>query len=102
MIGAVIEWVEYIVEMSTRTDPEAEDLISLLMFPEGEPMSAEDLIYETMLILVGGDETTRHVMSGGLEALLLHPEQFEALKHDRSLLPGAIEEMLRWSRRCAA
>ena len=97
VIGAVIEWVEYIVgEMSTRTDPEAEDLISLLMFPEGEPMSAEDLIYETMLILVGGDETTRHVMSGGLEALLLHPEQFEALKHDRSLLPGAIEEMLRW------
>ncbi|MGB0501077.1 MAG: cytochrome P450, partial [Acidimicrobiales bacterium] len=90
VIGAVIEWVEYIVgEMSTRTDPEAEDLISLLMFPEGEPMSAEDLIYETMLILVGGDETTRHVMSGGLEALLLHPEQFEALKHDRSLLPGA-------------
>ena len=59
--------------MSTRTDPEAEDLISLLMFPEGEPMSAEDLIYETMLILVGGDETTRHVMSGGLEALLLQP-----------------------------
>jgi cytochrome P450 family 142 subfamily A polypeptide 1 len=97
VISAVIEWVEYIVgEMSTRTDPEAEDLISLLMFPEGEPMSAEDLIYETMLILVGGDETTRHVMSGGLEALLLHPEQFEALKHDRSLLPGAIEEMLRW------
>ena len=97
VIGAVIEWVEYIVgEMSTRTDPEAEDLISLLMFPEGEPMSAEDLIYETMLILVGGDETTRHVMSGGLEALLLHPEQFEALKHDHSLLPGAIEEMLRW------
>ena len=70
------------------------------MFPEGELMSAEDLIYETMLILVGGDETTRHVMSGGLEALLLHPEQFEALKHDRSLL-RAIEEMLRGSRRCA-
>ncbi|MEM8705759.1 MAG: cytochrome P450 [Actinomycetota bacterium] len=97
VVGAVIEWVEYIVtEMGTRTDPEAEDLISLLMYPEGEPMSAEDLIYETMLILVGGDETTRHVMSGGLEALLLHPEQFEALKNDRSLLPGAIEEMLRW------
>ena len=61
VIGAVIEWVEYIVgEMSTRNDPEAEDLISLLMFPEGEPMSAEDLIYETMLILVGGDEVAAH------------------------------------------
>lgn len=81
---AVLEWVEYIVaEMATRTDPEAEDLISLLIHPDGEPLSTEDLIYETMLILVGGDETTRHVMSGGLEALLLHPEQLEALKKDR-------------------
>lgn len=98
---AVLEWVEYIVaEMQTRTDPEAEDLISLLIHFGGqgevEPLSTEDLIYETMLILVGGDETTRHVMSGGLEALLLHPEQFAALRADRSLLANAIEEMLRW------
>ncbi len=95
--AAVLEWAEYIVtEMSARTDPEAEDLISLLMYTDGEPLSTEDLIYETMLILVGGDETTRHVMSGGLEALLLNPSQWNALKADRSLLPGAIEEMLRW------
>ncbi len=95
--AAVLEWVEYIVaEMATRNDPDAEDLISLLIHTDGEPLSTEDLIYETMLILVGGDETTRHVMSGGLEALLLHPEQFEALRRDRSLLPSAIEEMLRW------
>lgn len=95
--AAVLEWVEYIVaEMATRTDPAAEDLISLLMHADGEPLSTEDLIYETMLILVGGDETTRHVMSGGLEALLLNPAQMAALQADRSLLPGAIEEMLRW------
>ncbi len=95
--AAVMEWAEYIVtEMATRTDPDAEDLISLLMHTDGEPLSTEDLIYETMLILVGGDETTRHVMSGGLEALLLHPDQWRALQEDRSLLPGAIEEMLRW------
>lgn len=94
---AVMEWVEYIVgHMQTRTDPEAEDLISLLMFADGEPLTAEDLIYETMLILVGGDETTRHVMSGGLEALLLHPEQLAMVQADRSMLDGAIEEMLRW------
>jgi len=95
--AAVMEWAEYIVaEIATRTDPEAEDLISLLVHADGEPLSTEDLIYETMLILVGGDETTRHVMSGGLEALLLHPEQWQALRDDRSLLPDAIEEMLRW------
>ena len=94
---AVFEWIEYIVgHMQTRTDPDAEDLISLLMHTEGDPLSAEDLIYETMLILVGGDETTRHVMSGGMEALLLHPEQWADLRRDRDLLPGAIEEMLRW------
>jgi len=95
--AAVMEWAGYIVaEMATRTDPDADDLISLLMHADGEPLSTEDLIYETMLILVGGDETTRHVMSGGLEALLLHPEQWRALRDDRSLLAGAIEEMLRW------
>ena len=97
VMAAVFEWVEYILEeMKTRTDPDADDLISLLIHTDGEPLSVDDLIYETMLILVGGDETTRHVMSGGLEALLLRPEQFAALKADRSLLPGAIEEMLRW------
>lgn len=69
-------------------DPEAEDLIRLLLFAEGEPLSTEDLIDETMLILVGGDETTRHVMSGALEALLLHREQFEAL-----LAAGADREL---------
>ena len=97
VVAASFEWAEYIVEeMKSRTDPEAEDLISLLIHADGEPLSVEDLIFETMLILVGGDETTRHVMGGGLEALLQHPEQFGALKADRSLLPGAIEEMLRW------
>ena len=97
VVAAVFEWIEYIVgHLGTRTDPDAEDLISLLIHAEGDALSTDDLIYETMLILVGGDETTRHVMSGGLEALLLHPEQLAMLQADRSLLPNAIEEMLRW------
>lgn len=97
VIAAVFEWIEYILaEMGTRTDPDADDLISLLMHNDGDPLSADALVYETMLILVGGDETTRHVMSGGLEALLLHPDQLAMLQADRSLLPNAIEEMLRW------
>jgi cytochrome P450 family 142 subfamily A polypeptide 1 len=56
-----------------------------------------DLVFETMLVLVGGDETTRHVISGGAEALLRHPDALARLRADRSLLPGAIEEMLRWT-----
>ena len=49
-----------------------------------------------MLVLVGGDETTRHVISGGVEALLRHPDQLARLRAEPELLPGAIEEMLRW------
>ena len=50
-----------------------------------------------MLVLVGGDETTRHVISAGVAALLQHPDQLAALRADPSLMPGAIEEMLRWA-----
>lgn len=95
---AVLEWVEYIMaQMAARTDADADDLISLLMYSDDEPLAVEDLIHETMLILVGGDETTRHVMSGGLQAILQRRSQWEALLADRSLLNGAIEEMLRWT-----
>jgi len=48
------------------------------------------------LILIGGDETTRHVITGGLYQLLADRDQWERLRADRSLLPGAVEEMLRW------
>ena len=51
---------------------------------------------ESLLILIGGDETTRHVLSGGMYELLRHPEQLRALVRDPSGIPTAIEEMLRW------
>jgi len=63
---------------------------------DGDKLEDDSLVHEALLLLVGGDETTRHVISGGMEALLRHPAQFEALRHDRSRLPGAVEEMLRW------
>ncbi|MEM9176235.1 MAG: cytochrome P450 [Myxococcota bacterium] len=96
---AVIDYANYIMAIiEGRRGSEAEDLVSLVMQAEfdGERLTDHDLIFETMLILVGGDETTRHVISGGLEALMRHRDQWEALREDRSLLPGAIEEMLRW------
>jgi cytochrome P450 family 142 subfamily A polypeptide 1 len=57
------------------------------------------VIYESLHILIGGDETTRHVISGGMYELLRQPDQPdqpEALRADRTLMPGAVEEMLRW------
>ena len=60
-------------------------------------MSDDEIVMETLLILIGGDETTRHTLSGGTEQLLRHRDQWDALVANTDLLPGAIEEMLRWT-----
>ncbi|MFN2538235.1 MAG: cytochrome P450 [Mycobacteriales bacterium] len=79
---------------ATPTD----DLISILVHAEvdGQKLTDEDLIHESLLILIGGDETSRHVMSGGIYQLLKDREQWDKLRADRTLLPSAVEEMLRW------
>lgn len=94
---AVPQYAAYIMEkVAERRGTDAQDLVSLIVNALEEPLSDIDLVFETMLVLVGGDETTRHVISGGMEALLRHPDQLAELQADLSLLPGALEEMLRW------
>ena len=80
-----------------RTTP-TDDLISILVHAEvdGHKLTDEDLIHESLLILIGGDETSRHVMSGGIYQLLKDRDQWDRLRADRALLPSAVEEMLRW------
>jgi cytochrome P450 family 142 subfamily A polypeptide 1 len=51
---------------------------------------------ETGLVISGGAETTRTVISRGLVALAEHPDQWEAMAADPSLVPGAVEELIRW------
>jgi cholest-4-en-3-one 26-monooxygenase len=82
-----------------RRQHPGDDLISVLVSAEidGGRLSDEQIAAETLLILIGGDETTRHTLSGGIAALSQHPRQWEAVCHDRGLLGGAIEEMLRWT-----
>ncbi|MGB3352241.1 MAG: cytochrome P450 [Mycobacterium sp.] len=81
-----------------RAEP-TDDLFSVLVNSEveGQRMSDDEIVFETLLILIGGDETTRHTLSGGTEQLLRHRDQWEALVADPDKLPGAIEEMLRWT-----
>ena len=98
--AAILEYSHYIVGViAKRRGGSAEDLVSLAVNAEvdGERLTEEDLIFETMLVLVGGDETTRHVISGGLEALLRRPEQMAKLRANPALVPSAVEEMLRWT-----
>ena len=95
------EYVEYHrrVVADRRARGAGEDLMSVLVRAEidGERLDDEALLQESLLILVGGDETTRHVISGGMHQLLLHPEQLHGLMADPARIPRAVEEMLRWS-----
>src|SRR5690606_18137418 len=50
-----------------------------------------------LILTLAGSETTRNAISQGLVALLGHPDQMQALRNDRSLLPGAADEMIRWA-----
>jgi cytochrome P450 family 142 subfamily A polypeptide 1 len=74
------------------------DLVSVLCHAEvdGRRLDDESLVQETLLILIGGDETTRHVITGGTLALLEHPEQRALLAADPSSIETGVEELLRW------
>jgi cytochrome P450 family 142 subfamily A polypeptide 1 len=75
-----------------------DDLISTLCRAEvdGHRLDDESIVNETLLLLIGGDETTRHVISGGMLALLERTDQLASLTADPALLPVAVEELLRW------
>lgn len=81
-----------------RAEP-TDDLFSILVNSEveGSRMSDDEIVFETLLILIGGDETTRHTLSGGTEQILRHRDQWDRLVADPDKLPLAVEEMLRWT-----
>ncbi|RKT52518.1 cytochrome P450 [Saccharothrix australiensis] len=75
-----------------RREP-GDDVMSNLMRHDVAVEEFETLFW---LFSVAGNETVRNGIPGGLIALLRHPDQYALLKRDRALLPGAVEEMLRW------
>jgi cytochrome P450 family 142 subfamily A polypeptide 1 len=95
----MVEYVAYArgVIADRRRRPR-DDLMSILVEAEidGDRLSEEEIIQESLLILVGGDETTRHVITGGMLALIDHPDQRRKLVEDPSRIGLAVEEMLRW------
>ena len=84
--------------IAERREVPRDDLMSVLVHAEidGDRLDDESIIHESLLILIGGDETTRHVITGGMYQLLVNPEQRQLLIDDPSRIPGAVEEMLRW------
>jgi len=101
---AAVEFREFQLEViaDRRSRPPTDDLISILCHAEidGERLDDEAIVMESMLILIGGDETSRHVVADGMLALLDHPDQTAWLGEDPDpdgeRMELAVEELLRW------
>ncbi len=96
---ASMELYAYAAELfaKKRVDPH-DDLMSVLtqVEIEGEQLSSFELELFFLLLTVAGNETTRNLISGAMATFFEHPDQWELLRKDRSLLPDAVEEMLRF------
>jgi cholest-4-en-3-one 26-monooxygenase len=75
-----------------------DDIVSKLISPDeaGNVLSELEFDLFFMLLAVAGNETTRNAISGGMHALIEHPEQWEKLQADPSLIPAAADEIVRW------
>jgi len=98
-IAANNEFVMALVPVAQeRATCPAHDLISTWVHAriDGEPLPPPAIIHEVGLFISGGAETTRTAISHGLRAFVDHPDQWEAMAADPALVPGAVEEVLRW------
>jgi len=80
-----------------RAEP-GDDLITSLLAvgrDGGEPLSDDEILGFCYLLLIGGNDTTTNLIGNGMELLARHPDQRAELVADPSLIPGAVEEMLR-------
>src|SRR6202022_838069 len=63
---------------------------------EGDRLSEEEVIANCIVTMVGGQETTTNLIGNGLLTLLRNPEQLQKLRADLTLIPSAVEELLRY------
>ncbi len=85
--------------MKRRNEEPREDLTSLILETEfsGKYMTEAEFATFFVQLVTAGNDTTKSMLSGGLAALLDHPEQLAALRADHAKIPGAVEEILRWA-----
>jgi cytochrome P450 len=96
----VVELFGYFTKMlADRRRRPREDLLSLIANAEvnGKPIQDLEALSYAGIILGAGIDTTRNALGSGMEALLAHPKQLERLRQDPSLVPTAVEEILRWT-----
>ncbi|HEY6420036.1 MAG TPA: cytochrome P450 [Candidatus Binataceae bacterium] len=86
--------------ISERRGKPGDDLISALIVGElgnGEKLTDLEIMFNCFLLVIGGQETTRNAISGGMAALIQNPAERARLTNEPALLPTALEEFLRWT-----
>jgi cytochrome P450 len=93
----VFQYFNAMVE-DRRRNPR-DDLVSAFVHAEvdGKPLPLPDVLAYCLIIVIAGNETTRNATSGGLLALLEHPDEWARLRRDPDLVDSAVEEILRWT-----
>ncbi len=97
--NASIELYMYANELAAarRAEPR-DDLITTLISAEGdEQLSEHEFDLFVLLLSVAGNETTRNGISHGVLALIDHPQAYAAMRADPTVIPSAVDEMLRWA-----
>jgi linalool 8-monooxygenase len=96
---AIMELVTFGMEQyEQRKESPGNDLISMLVHTKvnGQPVDLGDYLSTLLLLVVAGNETTRNSISGGVLALSENPEEKRKLLEDPSLIPAAVDEIIRW------
>lgn len=104
--GGEPQWREEMLECMTtfvqifedrKKNPRSNDLMTLLALGEQtKDQTPMELLGNVILLIVGGNDTTRNSMTASVYALNQFPEQFDILKSDHSLVPAFVSETIRW------
>ena len=99
MLATLMDFFDYFQKLTEdrRANP-TDDLASVIANAEidGKPIGILEAVGYYVLIATAGHDTTSSAIAGGLHALIEHPDQFQRLRDDPSLVATAVEEMIRW------
>jgi cytochrome P450 len=97
--AALLECLEYFTRLRAErvNQPPRPDLLSMMAHgKDTQDMPPMEFLGNLILLIVGGNDTTRNSISGGVLALNQHPGEYDKLRGDRSLIPNMVSEIIRW------